>query len=217
MIISFLQMRKKTESRECDIIEEDTALPENLGKLFMDFLRLYGKTFNYSSTAISIRNGGSYFTKNEKNWYDPNNPELLSLEDPHNLENDVGRPAFSIQTVRYEFKDTYKKLSHILKEEKIADVDLKQKSILALIGFAVDSSVRQHRRYIKKLCADQNRNLEENQPQSCRSKFNNGKKKAKPNEYGQNDTETSSCSSVVNSSEAMKNQCPISSSINAAA
>jgi non-canonical poly(A) RNA polymerase PAPD5/7 len=46
----------------------------NLGSLLLDFFHLYGVTFNYVHTGISIRDGGSYFEKRKKEdgWFYPN-------------------------------------------------------------------------------------------------------------------------------------------------
>lgn len=35
----------------------------NLASLLMDFFALYGNSFNYYQTGVSIINGGSYFPK----------------------------------------------------------------------------------------------------------------------------------------------------------
>lgn len=37
----------------------------NLGILLIEFFELYGRKFNYMNTAIRIKNGGAYISKQE--------------------------------------------------------------------------------------------------------------------------------------------------------
>ncbi len=60
MIASFLQMKQKT-AKYCGI-----APTWNLGCLLLEFLSLYGMTFNYYHTGVSIVNGGQYFPKRKR-------------------------------------------------------------------------------------------------------------------------------------------------------
>ena len=63
--------------------EIDSA--KNLGVLMLEFFELYGKYFNYSNTGISLRHGGSYFSKRARGWNDYNRPYLLCIEDPGDI------------------------------------------------------------------------------------------------------------------------------------
>jgi non-canonical poly(A) RNA polymerase PAPD5/7 len=45
---------------------EDPAEQEDLGVLLLRFLKFYGQEFNYHNTGISVRDGGSYFSKIER-------------------------------------------------------------------------------------------------------------------------------------------------------
>lgn len=75
LAISFLQMHPKIRRGEIE--------PEkNLGVLVMEFFELYGCYFNYEEVGISIRNGGSYFSKKQRGWHDSWRGVLLSIEDP---------------------------------------------------------------------------------------------------------------------------------------
>jgi DNA polymerase sigma len=96
MLISFLQMRQrvainksKSQSRSMgygsgnagggrigggsssSAGEEKgaSAFSWNLGSLLLDFLHLYGVTFNYNSVGISIRDGGTYFRKEDRDGW----------------------------------------------------------------------------------------------------------------------------------------------------
>lgn len=75
LAVSFLQMHPKIRRGE---IEAE----ENLGVLVMEFFELYGCYFNYEEVGISVRNGGSYFSKRQRGWYDSMKKNLLSIEDP---------------------------------------------------------------------------------------------------------------------------------------
>lgn len=75
LAISFLQMHPKIRRGEID--------PSgNLGVLVMEFFELYGSYFNYQEVGISLRDGGSYYNKRQRGWYDYREPRLLSIEDP---------------------------------------------------------------------------------------------------------------------------------------
>ena len=66
IIISFLQMREKNmKYRKLDN-------SWNLGVLLLEFFTLYGGTFNFVHTGISIAKGGYYFEKLERiGWFNP--------------------------------------------------------------------------------------------------------------------------------------------------
>ena len=75
LAISFLQMHPKIRKGEIDA-------EKNLGVLVMEFFELYGCYFNYEEVGISVRDGGTYFNKKERGWYDYYKSNLLSIEDP---------------------------------------------------------------------------------------------------------------------------------------
>lgn len=93
MAISFLQMHPKVRLGEIDP-------SENLGVLLVEFFELYGFFFNYNHIGISINNGGSYFLKLQKGWYDMSKPWLLSIVDPTDDTNDVSRGSFQMLRLR---------------------------------------------------------------------------------------------------------------------
>ncbi|KAH8116996.1 hypothetical protein DFH11DRAFT_1578575 [Phellopilus nigrolimitatus] len=96
LAVSFLQMHPKLRRAEIDPAR-------NLGVLVMEFFELYGKYFNYSETGISLRHGGSYFSKARRGWMDYNKRYLLSIEDPGDISNDISRGSFGIKSVRQTF------------------------------------------------------------------------------------------------------------------
>jgi len=78
LAVSFLQMHPKIRRGEIDP-------SKNFGVLVMEFFELYGCYFNYQEVGISIRNGGSYYSKARRGWQDPSKPHLLSVEDPNDM------------------------------------------------------------------------------------------------------------------------------------
>jgi len=105
MIISYLQLHTKNYGEN-----SETTLADHL----LGFFGLYGSQFNYVESVISIVNEGKYLRKSEKNWMNENNPSLLSVEDPHNPDNDVGCIAFKIENAKEAFFQAY----NILAESK---------------------------------------------------------------------------------------------------
>ncbi|KAG2089214.1 hypothetical protein BD769DRAFT_1527146 [Suillus cothurnatus] len=89
----FLQMHPKIRRGEIDA-------EKNLGVLVMEFFELYGCYFNYEEVGISVRNGGSYFSKRQRGWYDFTKKNLLSIEDPTDSSNDISKGSYGIAKVR---------------------------------------------------------------------------------------------------------------------
>jgi non-canonical poly(A) RNA polymerase PAPD5/7 len=75
LAVSFLQMHPKIRRGEIDA-------EKNLGVLVMEFFELYGCYFNYEEVGISVRDGGCYFSKRERGWWDYYRSNRLSIEDP---------------------------------------------------------------------------------------------------------------------------------------
>lgn len=100
LCLSFLQQHR------------NLALPKfrsyvGLGHLIIDFFQLYGRDFNYDTTAISVRDGGRYFPKTENNWFNSERPSFLAVESPLAPELDIGRNSFEIRTVRSCFRQSF--------------------------------------------------------------------------------------------------------------
>lgn len=74
LAVSFLQMHPKIRRGEIDP-------SRNLGVLVMEFFEFYGIYFNYQEVGISLRDGGTYFSKARRGWVDYKQ-SLLSIEDP---------------------------------------------------------------------------------------------------------------------------------------
>ncbi|KAM0790556.1 hypothetical protein ACM66B_004425 [Microbotryomycetes sp. NB124-2] len=93
LVISFLQLHPKIQTGEINP-------HNNVGLLFAEFLEYYGKHFYYDVTGITLRDRGGYFNKHDKGWYRPNQPYLLSIEDPNDPSNDVSGGSHNILRVR---------------------------------------------------------------------------------------------------------------------
>lgn len=79
----------------------------NLGSLLLSYFQLYGKLFNYMKTGISVRNDGYYYEKAQRFPFEIRRPNLLSLEDPRDEENELGRNSFAVSRVRSAFSQGY--------------------------------------------------------------------------------------------------------------
>lgn len=109
MVVSFLQHHSPNGP--------ENTTDEDLGPLLVEFFKFYGVLFNYCTTGLSVRNGGSYFSKIVRRWFEPEKPYLLSVEDPEDTENDVTKQAYDIMTIRSLFSEAYSLLSSRLKKK----------------------------------------------------------------------------------------------------
>jgi len=75
-----------------------------LSQYLVHFLQLYARNFRYEEVGISIREGGFYFNKRTKDWYDDNNPESLCVECPQKTDFDLGRTSKNIKMVKKSFQ-----------------------------------------------------------------------------------------------------------------
>jgi non-canonical poly(A) RNA polymerase PAPD5/7 len=102
MIVSFLQMRRRNE------VSQGIEVSWNLGLLLLDFFSLYGGSYNYMHTGISIANGGSYHRKRDRDGgFAPNRRDLLSVENPSQPELDMGRNSFMMYKIRRSFEHAH--------------------------------------------------------------------------------------------------------------
>ncbi|KAE9390503.1 Nucleotidyltransferase [Gymnopus androsaceus JB14] len=104
LIISFLQMHPKIRRGEIDA-------DRNLGVLLIEFFELYGSYFNYENVGISVRDGGTYFHRRQRGWYNDNNSNYkgrggvssISIEDPIDISNDISSGSYGFAKVRATF------------------------------------------------------------------------------------------------------------------
>ncbi|EEY68032.1 Poly(A) RNA polymerase, putative [Phytophthora infestans T30-4] len=98
MVVSFLQHHGRALGAE-----HDDPKFNNLGQLLMGFFTLYGRDFNYTDLAVSVRNGGSYFPKEKRRWYDDGRPFLIAMENPNEPSLDIGKNSYEMRTVKRSF------------------------------------------------------------------------------------------------------------------
>ncbi|XP_063388029.1 non-canonical poly(A) RNA polymerase protein Trf4-1-like [Cydia fagiglandana] len=138
MCISFLQLHPRPER---------LRQQHNLGVLLIEFFELYGRKFNYVKTAIRVKNGGSYVSKDEiqKDMNDGHRPSLLCIEDPLTPGNDIGRSSYGAIQVKQAFDYGY-----IILQQAVAphNVLLARHSALGRIVRVTDH-VLQYRRWVR--------------------------------------------------------------------
>lgn len=99
LVISFLQLYPRVDI---------AASNANLGVLLLEFFEFYGRHFNYSKTAISVKNGGCYFPKSLfRSFALEYRPSILCIEDPLQLGNDIGRNSYGVMNVKRAFEHAY--------------------------------------------------------------------------------------------------------------
>jgi len=120
MAVSLLQLRKAAKMNDSKDFLHGLKDPkfitlfansDDIGSLLASFFLLYGKLFNYKQCGISVRDNGYYFTKCERQWEQAASPQCLSIEDPTDDTNDVGRSSFNIHTVRGVFHNAFLRLT----------------------------------------------------------------------------------------------------------
>ncbi|KDO23197.1 hypothetical protein SPRG_10005 [Saprolegnia parasitica CBS 223.65] len=102
LVVSFLQQYARNHTKSADHL--------NLGVLLVEFFELYGSSLNPSNVGLSVRNGGSYFMKEERDWRDAGRPFLLCVENPHDPSHDVAANSFDIRKVFRTFAHAAKSL-----------------------------------------------------------------------------------------------------------
>lgn len=118
MVISFLQQRQRLH------LSSKLDLSWNLACLLLDFLELYGKSFNYITTGISIVNDGYYFNKKDRGdeWFASSKPYTLSIENPDPAvipPVDIGKNSFMIAKVRRAFEHAHQVMTSILNSSSV--------------------------------------------------------------------------------------------------
>ena len=87
------------------------SIAGNLGELLLDFFETFGKRFNYFTVGMSVRDGGSYYNKEDEGMVDERRPGMMSIQDPMDAENDVSKNSYGIMRVRSAFEYAY----HVLR------------------------------------------------------------------------------------------------------
>ena len=104
LVISFLQLHPRRD-----------PCSDNLGVLLIEFLHLYGHDFNYSSLAVSIRDGGQLLQKRSllpdtninQRWSDV---QGFAIEDPLQPFKDIAKGTFNGEIIKKAFALAYRRL-----------------------------------------------------------------------------------------------------------
>ncbi|GHJ89242.1 hypothetical protein NliqN6_5644 [Naganishia liquefaciens] len=83
---------------------------KNLGILLIEFFELYGLVFNWEDLGISIREGGSYFDKRDRNWYKSGFQPNFAIEDPQDQLNDISKGTYDTLAILESFRTAYETL-----------------------------------------------------------------------------------------------------------
>lgn len=144
IISSFLQMRQ----RQAAFTKVKPSW--NLGALLLEFLQLYGVTYNYMTVGISITDGGQYFNKRKRKEEGDakdlaasmKRPNLLYIENPDCPELDMGGNSFMMPKIKRSFEHGYQVLSAALSSgTRDATQGRRTESYLAFVIRADDVSL----------------------------------------------------------------------------
>ncbi|KAH7107663.1 Nucleotidyltransferase [Auriculariales sp. MPI-PUGE-AT-0066] len=156
LLVNFLQMHPKLRSGEI-------RAEENLGTLLIEFFELYGQLFNSRDVGLSLRYGGSYYSKTARGWLDSRQPMLLSIEDPHDASNDVSKGSFNIHNVFRHFAGAHEMLTSIsyqraatfdsMRRGRHIRFDHPARQDMGILGslMGIDEEMLEHRRRVREL------------------------------------------------------------------
>ena len=106
MISSYFQ-QNKNKSR---VFDKESESEQNLllSDHLMNIFKLYGWDFNYNLLGISLRNGGFYYKREDKNFDNSMSKRaFLSLENPVDPNINVTKQAFKFERIKELFKSCY--------------------------------------------------------------------------------------------------------------
>ena len=145
MVVSFLQLHPRIDCRSPDV---------NYGVLLIEFFELYGRSFNYTKTAIRVHDGGCYLPKEEilsqfKNFNRYTNPSILCIEDPLDFTNDIGKGSYGALRVKQAFEYAYINLSQaVFPQNEFLIKNANKQSLLGRI-IRITKEVRDYRQWVK--------------------------------------------------------------------
>ncbi|KAL3503219.1 hypothetical protein ACH5RR_037668 [Cinchona calisaya] len=80
------------------------ASPEhNLGVLLVHFFDMYGRKLNTADVGVSCNGKGTFYLKSKKGFSTKGKPFVISIQDPQDPENDIGKSSFNYFQVRSAF------------------------------------------------------------------------------------------------------------------
>uniref|UniRef100_A0A1D1YHE9 polynucleotide adenylyltransferase n=1 Tax=Anthurium amnicola TaxID=1678845 RepID=A0A1D1YHE9_9ARAE len=106
MLIAHLQIHWRGQKVSSQRLQE-----QNLGVLLVDFFDLYGRKLNNWHVGVSCNIAGNFFLKNSRGFLNDDRPYLLSIEDPQERDNDIGRNSYNYFKVRAAFATAFSSLT----------------------------------------------------------------------------------------------------------
>ena len=109
MVMAHLQLHdaSTTASAWAGASGGEAAAEGCLGALLIDFFELYGRRINTDEVGVSCRDGGKFFAKRDLGWADQGRPFLLSIEDPQDPTNDLGRSSYGARQIKSAFEHAF--------------------------------------------------------------------------------------------------------------
>ena len=96
--------------------------------LLIEFFELFGRNFNYMKTAITVLDGGSYFSKED---IPDHENAILYIVDPTNTKENASRGCYGMWQVKMAFEQAFLKLHRRTLTREIPSP--RQESLLAEI------------------------------------------------------------------------------------
>ena len=122
MVVGFLQQRYRE-----DLNAKRPCVP-NLGCLLLEFFELFGENYNYITTGISVLKDGSFFSKGadkrREAYFQPNRPFNLAIENPLEVDMDVGKASFKVGLVKRSFEFAHKTLLAHVSEPAVPAISI---------------------------------------------------------------------------------------------
>ncbi|KAK0496784.1 hypothetical protein EDD18DRAFT_1163932 [Armillaria luteobubalina] len=100
LVVSFLQMHPKIRRGEIDV-------DANMGVLVMEFFELYGCYFNFNDVGISVRDGGTYYNKRQRGWYNDSKDCFYLLKILQTLQMIYQPGSFAFNKVKTTFAGAF--------------------------------------------------------------------------------------------------------------
>lgn len=107
MLIAHLQIHWRSQ----DMKELQKSMEHNLGILLVKFFEFYGRKLNTFDVGVSCNSSNTFFLKCDKGFLNAGRPFLLSIQDPQDPDNDIGKNSFNYYKVKSAFAMAYSSLT----------------------------------------------------------------------------------------------------------
>ncbi|XP_078431513.1 nucleotidyltransferase family protein [Wolffia australiana] len=107
MLIAHLQIHWRGQS-----VLSQTMQEHNLGTLLVSFFDFYGHKLNNGHVGVSCQSPGNFYVKSIRGFFNDSHPNLLSIEDPQQPGNDIGKNSFKYCKVKSAFATAYATLTN---------------------------------------------------------------------------------------------------------